>query len=236
MISKLTFMLLLLISSTAHAGIVIDLVSTPLSDPGLPPHTFYGHADVVVDVYLRQDQNSSDIFINYLQFDLSSSSEMEGIDFPIMDQQLGIPFWDISTVECGLLCYSIDVDIRDDPLGIISMEWILGDRFLDYRLSIPGDGTQVHIGTLEYFVPRDAGQGFLDLIRSFYIDPDPFQGAEIRFSTDPLNMNPEEVWRHDTSEISGGFIHYQVGVPEPSTLLLISISIGLLSSRRRRSN
>lgn len=227
-------MLLLLISSTAHAGIVIDLVSTPLSDPGLPSLQFYGHADVVVDVFLSQDQQASDIYINYMQFDLINSTVVEGINFPITDQHLDISFWDFSNIQCGLLCYSVDDDIRDDHQGIISMEWIFGDRFQDFRLSIPGDGSQVHVGTLEYFVPRELGNGVLDLVNPAAFDS--VTGAEFRFSTDPSNMDPEEVWRYNTGDISGGDITFQVGVPEPSTLLLISISIGLLSSRRRRSN
>lgn len=223
-----TLIWLLLCTGFSRAGIVVDIVPTPLSDPPeAPPFHFTGDADVIVDVFLRQDTVSSDIFINYLQFDLMNSLPFHTISLSVTEDDPEIHFWDLTASSCGTFCYTVDDDLSGDQPGIISLEWVLGDEFRDFQLTIPGDGSQLHIGSLEYFVPADYGVGVLDLLN--YNNTDFTNGFELRYGIDP-----EITLRLDSGEISEGFIEFQVAIPEPSSFILLLIGCNIFARSKCR--
>ena len=227
---KKCIILLVYLSSNAFAGLVVDLVPQP--SIFFPIGAGYAPGEVVLtDVFLRNDQPGESIQIRYLQFDFSHTDPHLGISLPHSDEQSSdVRFWNIGIFGCKG-CYSIDDDIIGDPPNIISIEWIF-DFPLEEQIILPGDGSNITIGVLEVTMPNSFDFFLLDLLNAG--ETDPTLGAELRFGFG--EDDPFTVWRAEDGQISGGSFKFLVGVPEPSTLMLLAIGGSLLALRRWKKN
>lgn len=214
-----------LFATLAHGGVIVELVPSPLSEtPYVPPGLFELDADVIVDVFLRQDKASEPISVQFLQFDFTASAA--DLSLPITIPALNLHFWDFRGALCGVGCYSVDDILDAAPPSILSIEWDFDPRATGLQIIVPGDGSPVQVGSFRAFVSAVDAFGWVDLLNR--TSSAPGSGAEIRFMLD------EElaVLRSNTGEITGGHIEFYTGIPEPSTLLLLGISLGMVACSR----
>ena len=221
-------------ASIAQAGAVLDLVP----DNSGP---YYGGETVQVDFYLSQPV-SSDHGLRLIQLDFNNTDSELYSTIALADSHpaAALSFWDFSTqAGCQFvpsLCgtgHNVEDEVGGARPGIISITYSDQNPNPDSQLLLAGDGSQLHVGTLEVTLPAYTGAEAtytLDALNAAETDPN--KGGEVRFGFGAGIDEPVTAWRAEFGDVTGGMVGFTV-IPEPASLLLLGIG-GIAALRRRR--
>lgn len=195
----------------ASAGARIDLRPTPV----MPPGGYAPNSVINIDVFMVDTGNpEGDIPFRFLALDFADTTGT--LSFPGLDGLVGNDDDNQFIWENPFELAFIEPDLPNPSWTMIDSP----DRFL---ITLP-DGGEVHIGDINVNVGSEGG--LVDVLNAD--DPDFQRGAVATYFPGGLVVE----WRASDGEITGGRL--RVLVPEPATVLLVSIASVIFIARRWR--
>jgi hypothetical protein len=227
-----------LLSSTAHAGVMISLEATL---PQWYPPVGYVNGEVArVDVYAQLDANSPPtIRLRMAQFDLSDSSEQLQISPLLMPDPFesvpNIPFWNFPLLGpccpeclCGLN-YFLDGSLTDQTPELLNITYVGLTSSGLYQIILRQDSRTL-LGSFEVTMPAVDGYFDLDLLNADESNVN--YGADFRYGFGSLTDPGFHALTARDGTVTGGHIRFRV-VPEPATLTLLVLGISVLTRNGR---
>jgi len=210
-IKRATLILFAATAPVVRAGLVVDLVPDPRQ-------VAYLQGDhVAVNVYVHQSPSSSPAALTALTLDFSSNffGILPDFAFSLPNTDSGVRFWHLGPA-CGSQCYTVDDDLGQYFPYLLSF-MLTPTTPLSDAIILPADGSRSLIGTLEATILPQKGVLTLDVLNQ-HPELGPGAAAHVQF----LSSGDEAIWRAQAGQITGGTYRFAVGVPEPSSLLLVS--------------
>lgn len=211
-------MVLCIVTSTAFAGVRIDLRPTP----PVPPGGYQPNADVQVDAYLVDTGNpQGNIMFRGIFLDFTDSTS----SFSYLD-----PNGSDGLFGSNDFAWSNPWPFDSGFYQLPQTSWVYplptANPLFQYVLP---NNSEVHLGHL--IVDVGANGGILDALNDDAADPN--FGARVDFGFGGAG-DPITTWRAFTGDVTGGVLELPV-IPEPTSCLLLALGASTILIKRKAS-